>query len=55
MFSKRYYRERAEYMRRLAKEAETESLKKGCLKAAADYQQLADEMDQKSKDAVNDE
>jgi len=37
---KRYYKERAAYMRALAKTAQTEALKKSCLKAAEEYEAL---------------
>ncbi len=39
--SKRYYLEQAAYMRRLAKEAQTEALRKSCLKKAESYEELA--------------
>jgi len=44
--SKRYYRERAAYMRQLAKDALTESLRKGCLRAAEEYERLAEQVDE---------
>jgi hypothetical protein len=40
--SQRYYNERAAYMRELAREAQTEGLRKSCLKAAEAYQILAE-------------
>jgi hypothetical protein len=36
-----YYRERAAYLRRLAKEAQTEALRLSCLKAAEEYEAQA--------------
>jgi hypothetical protein len=44
--SKRYYHERAAYMRQLAKDALTESLRKGCLRAAEEYERLAEQVDE---------
>ena len=40
MRGRRYYMERAAYMRALAKTALTEALKASCLKAAAEYEAL---------------
>ena len=37
---KRYYEERAAYMRQLAKTAQTEALRKSCLQAAETYDAL---------------
>jgi hypothetical protein len=37
----RRYRERAAYLRRLAKEAQTEALRQSCLKQAETYEALA--------------
>lgn len=39
--NKRYYNERAAYMRELAKSAQTEALRKSCLQAAETYDALA--------------
>lgn len=39
--NKRYYEERAAYMRSLAKSAQTEALRKSCLQAAETYDALA--------------
>ena len=39
--NKRYYNERAAYMRELAKSAQTEGLRKSCLQAAETYDALA--------------
>jgi len=44
--NKRYYRERAAYMRRLAQVALTESLRKGCQRAAEEYERLAEQVDE---------
>ena len=41
MKAKRYYDERAAYMRQLAKSAQTEALRKSCLEAADTYDALA--------------
>ena len=40
---RKYYLERVAYMKRLAREAQTQSLRDGCLKAAEQYQQMADQ------------
>lgn len=48
--NKRYYIERAAYMRGLAKAAMTESLRKGCLKAAEEYERLAEQTDESPDD-----
>lgn len=40
MKGKRYYTERAAYMRALARTAQTEALKTSCLKAAEEYEAL---------------
>jgi hypothetical protein len=47
--SKRHYTDRAVYMRRLAREALTEALRKSCLKQAEEYEALA--MDLEKADA----
>jgi len=39
--NRRYYEERAAYMRSLAKSAQTEALRKSCLQAAETYDALA--------------
>jgi hypothetical protein len=39
-----YYRERAAYLRRLAKEAQTDALRLSCLKAAEEYEAQAQAM-----------
>jgi type VI protein secretion system component VasF len=39
--SKKYYLERAAYMRQMAKEAQTEALRASCLRAAEAYEILA--------------
>jgi hypothetical protein len=39
----RRYRERAAYLRRLAKEAQTEALRQSCLKQAETYEAMARE------------
>ena len=41
-----YYRERAAYLRRLAKEAQTEALRLSCLKAAEEYEAQAMDTEQ---------
>lgn len=41
MKSKRYYIERAGYLRRLANQAQTEALRKTCLKEAEECEALA--------------
>ena len=41
MKTERYYRDRAIYMRRLAKDAVTEKLRISCLKAAEEFDLLA--------------
>ena len=42
----RRYRERAAYLRRLAKEAQTEALRQSCLKAAEEYEAQAMDTEQ---------
>jgi len=39
--NKRYYEDRAAYMRSLAKSAQTEALRKSCLQAAETYDAMA--------------
>lgn len=48
--SKRYYNEKAAYLRQLAKEAQTEALKKSCLSQAEIYEDLARKSDEKAAD-----
>jgi hypothetical protein len=45
-----YCRERATYLRRLAKEAQTEALRLSCLKAAEEYEARAMETDKAEAD-----
>jgi hypothetical protein len=42
---RKFYLGRVAYMQRLAREAQTQSLRDGCLKAAEEYQRLADAED----------
>ena len=48
--SKRYYNEKAAYLRQLAREAQTEALKKSCLSQAEIYEDLARKADEKTAD-----
>jgi hypothetical protein len=40
--NKRYYQDKAAYMRELAKSAQTEALRKSCLEAAETYEAFAE-------------
>ena len=51
MKDKHYYRERAAYLRRLAKEAQTEALRQSCLKAAEEYEAQVMDMDTEQAEA----
>ena len=42
MKSERHYRDRAAYLRQVAKDAHTEKLRETCLKAAEQFEALAD-------------
>ena len=53
--NKRYYDERAAYMRQLAEEAQTEALRKSCLKAAEAYEILASNAGKGEPDASDKE
>jgi hypothetical protein len=53
--NKCYYEERAAYMRQLAEEAQTEALRKSCLKAAEAYEILASNAGKVEPDASNEE
>ena len=46
--TKYYFRDRAAYLRGLAQEADTPQLRKSCLKAAADYDELAEKADKEN-------
>jgi hypothetical protein len=46
--TKYYYLDRAAYLRGLAKDAQTPQLRKSCLKAAADYDELAEKAEKES-------
>ena len=48
--TKRYYTEKAAYMRRLAKEAQTEALRKSCLTQADVYEALAKKVEEQTSD-----
>ena len=50
MKDRQYYRERADYLRRLAKEAQTEALRLSCLRAAEEYEAQAMDMDKAGAD-----
>ena len=50
MKTKRYYIERAAYMRELAESAQTDALRKSCLKAAEAYDILAENRGEVSGD-----
>lgn len=47
--TKYYYLDRAAYLRGLADDAETPQLRKSCLKAAADYDALAQQAELEDK------
>ena len=49
MKSKEYYLDRAAYMKRLAKDAQTEKLRESCLLAAKNFEKLAQEAGEKAK------
>jgi hypothetical protein len=49
--SKRYYLERAGYLRRLATQAQTEALRKTCLKEAEECEALARDAEKAEADA----
>ena len=50
MKDRHYYKERVAYLRRLAKEAQTEALRLSCLKAAEEYEAQAMDMDKAEAD-----
>jgi len=50
--TKYYYLDRAAYLRGLAKDAQTPQLRKSCLKAAADYDALAEKAELQGETGV---
>jgi hypothetical protein len=52
---KRYYQERAAYMRQLAQDALTDNLRKSCLRTAEEYERLAERVNEQSGKGIDQE